>query len=153
METFRRPDRSPDFADAYVSRGRALDLPPKALMAYAVGHTPPWFAFMLRLRDRLGGMVGLKTTSDVSAHKGAAFLMDLPVLRDDETVYSCGAADRHLDFVITVERCADGPVSLTTEVWFNGASGRVYLGLILPFHRAILRHWVSVVSRMPEAAT
>ncbi|MGB0927909.1 MAG: DUF2867 domain-containing protein [Pikeienuella sp.] len=151
METFRRPDRVADFADSFHSRGQALDLPPKALMAHAIAQTPAWFEAMLRLRDRIGRLFGLKTATDIHEQADASFLMHLPVLRDDESVYSSGAADKHLDFAITVEKHEDATVSFTTEVWFNGASGRVYLALILPFHRAILRHWVSVVSTNTEA--
>ena len=152
MEPFRRPDRKADFADTYVGEAQRRDLPPRALMSYALEQTPAWFAAMLRLRDRLGRVAGLKTARDVHGKPDATFLLHLPVLRNDEHVYSSGTADKHLDFVITVERRSDETVSFTTEVWFNGISGRVYLALILPFHRAILRHWVSVIARMPKAA-
>lgn len=153
MDTFSRPERKADFADTFVGEVKRRDLSPKELMAYALEHTPAWFSAMLRLRDRLGGLVGLKTTTDIQGKPDASFLLHLPVLRDDNDVYSSGTSDKHLDFAITVERHADATVSFTTEVWFNGVSGRVYLAVILPFHRAILRHWVSVVARMPEAAT
>lgn len=153
MEHFCRPDRKADFADTFVGEVKLPDITPKALMAYALQQTPAWFSALLRLRDWLGGLAGLKTAKDAHGKPDASFLLHLPVLRDDEQVYSSGTADKHLDFVITVERHADARVSFTTEVWFNGVSGRMYLALILPFHRAILRHWVNVVARMPEAAT
>jgi hypothetical protein len=152
METFHRPARKPDFADTYVGESQARDMPPKALLAHALKQTPAWFAAMMRLRDRLGSMVGLKTAKDIAGRSDASFLMKMPVLRDDAYVYSSGTADKHLDFVITVERLGDAQVSFTTEVWFNGLSGRMYLAVILPFHRAILRHWVKIIARMPRTA-
>jgi hypothetical protein len=68
-------------------------------------------------------------------------LARMPILSESGERFESGVSDRHLTFTILVELTGDD-VRLTTRIWFNHWLGRLYLWVILPFHKAILRHMI-----------
>ena len=102
----------------------------------------------MRLRDRIVGPIGLKT-SDQSAwlnsgHNTFQVGDRLGIFRvfdrtDDELLL--GEDDRHLDFRLSVLVRNDGNASwviVSTLVRFNNALGRAYFLLVRPFHKLIV---------------
>ncbi|MGE4327721.1 MAG: DUF2867 domain-containing protein [Pseudodonghicola sp.] len=116
-----------DFLDTYsiatpLSARQALEL---AL------RSPNWARSLLKLRDTLVSPLGLKTASS-GGRPG------FPVEYETEDEVLVGMDDRHLDFRITVLK-HDGIVHIATWVHRNNALGRVYLALVMPFHKLILQ--------------
>ena len=110
--------------------------------------TPLWFRLIFALRQAAARLAGLKTGPDGRIGE-VELLARLPVAHEADDVLEIGMADRHLDFTITVERTR-GEVGFATEIWFNGAAGRAYLWLVMPFHRMILRRYVAALG--PDAS-
>jgi hypothetical protein len=89
---------------------------------------------------------GLKT----SAPAGASDLIGIfPIVSQTPGRLVAGFDDRHLDFrvVIDVASTACGQrVTATTLVLTHNLLGRVYLAIILPFHRLIARRMLRQVA-------
>lgn len=122
-----------DFADAFaVTVPRKVDAPAVAAMAF---DTPPdWVAALMTARNAVMGRLGYKT---------ARLRMGFPILRSAEDEVLMGLDDGHLDFraVVRVDPAANGGsrITLTTLVKRHNALGCVYLGVIMPFHKLIVR--------------
>ena len=115
------------FVDTY-----AIPAPPGvdaiAATERAFARKPAWIGALMRLRNRLGRVVGLKPA------EGAG--IPFPVIRQSPEEVLLGFDDRHLDFRVAVTMRA-GRATLTTVVRWHNAWGRAYLQAIMPFHRAI----------------
>ena len=91
-------------------------------------------ASALSLRNRLGGLIGLKPVT-FELGRGSGF--PLVQQRRDEVIL--GFDDRHLDFRIVVSLMESGRVTVATYVARHGLAGRAYIAFVAPFHRLIVR--------------
>jgi hypothetical protein len=105
-----------------------------------MGRSPRWVRALLSLRNVLVTPFGLKTSGEPTA-KGIIGLF--PVVSATPQRLVAGFDDRHLDFRTTVEVAPAGDtrqqVTSTTLVRTHNLLGRVYLALVMPFHRVIAR--------------
>ena len=90
---------------------------------------PRWVAALLRLRNAIVGVFGLKTGGAEAA---------FPVISQTENEVVTGLSDKHLNFRASVVKTPT-TVSLTTVVHFNNAWGRLYFLPVKPFHKIIMR--------------
>ncbi len=142
-----------DLADAY-----AIALPtdavadPERLARFVFGNMAPWVGGLMRMRDAAVGRLGLKTARQLKATSDRRIsLFRIYERRVDEIVL--GEDDRHLDFRISVMRTAatgtaDARLTLSTVVHCHGRLGRVYLFVIAPFHRLIVRSGLRRAARL-----
>jgi Protein of unknown function (DUF2867) len=128
------------FIDAFVIdiEGRALDArhAAKAMM----GHSPRWIATLLRLRNLLVAPFGLKTSGQ-SEKTPRQTIGIFPILTDTPDRLVAGFNDKHLDFRVVVDVATSDlgqRVTATTLVKTHNRLGRIYLAIILPFHRLIV---------------
>lgn len=138
--------RSPDLADAYAVRlpdGATRD--PEALARFMFATQAPWVARLMRLRDRIVGAFGIKTSGQLLADRGAGAARRISFFRiyaQDAHEILLGEDDSHLDFRVSV-RCEsiDGitHVVATTVVQCHNVLGRLYILVIAPFHRRVVR--------------
>lgn len=122
-----------DFADAFsiVVPRRALDA--REISALVFSTPPAWAGALMDLRNAIMGRLGYKAPK---IRKG------FPILSESETEVVSGLNDRHLDFrALTRIEAVDGGsrITLTTAVATHNRIGRVYLMLIMPFHKLIVR--------------
>jgi len=138
-----------DYADAYRVRlpdGVPNDL--DAVVRAALGTAPGWVTLLMRLRDRIAGMIGLKTASraargnigpntlQVGDRLGIFKVFDRA---GDELLL--GEDDRHLDFRVSVLLRNDGSAGwaiVSTVVRFNSWLGRAYFLPVRQFHKLIV---------------
>lgn len=143
--SFRPPARDPDYRDRFAGPIGDNAATARELAQRATEASPFWFRAAFALRQLGARIVGLKTRAGGSDN-GLPFLSDLPVLEDQPDRFRIGMGDRHLDFTLAVEKSgakkAAKEISFTTEIWFNGWTGRAYLMLVLPIHKLILRRYV-----------
>lgn len=140
-----------DFADCYHGHTSRRGL--AALqVAHAMFEQPPaWVNALMAVRNRIVRVFGLKTPESAAAGPGGARVGIFPLLSQSPGEVVMGLDDKHLDFRIwlAVRDKSDG-----TEVWtstlirFNGASGRIYLFLIKPFHKLLVRHMLRRALRL-----
>ncbi|MEU1628141.1 DUF2867 domain-containing protein [Streptomyces sp. NPDC020096] len=133
-----------DFADAYTVRvppGTSAD--PNEWARRVFADPPSWIRGLLRLRDRLVSLLGLKP-NDYEA------LTPFPVLHRTDREVILGRDDRHLDFrssVHVAQSPTDVRITVSTVVNFHNLFGRLYFLPVRPLHarmvRTLLRHAAS----------
>jgi hypothetical protein len=128
------------FVDAYnvTVNDAALDARHAAERMFS--RSPRWIDALLMLRNCLVAPFGLKTGAPTGA--GTPEIIGIfPVVSETPDRLVAGFNDRHLDFRVVVDSVgADGcrDVTATTLVLTHNLLGRVYLAIILPFHRLIV---------------
>ncbi len=128
------------FIDAFAIdvADRALDAR-KAAQAMTA-RAPRWIGALMSLRNLLVTPFGLKT-SGRSETIPRETIGIFPVLSETPNRLVTGFNDKHLDFRLVVDVASFGSgqqVTATTLVKTHKRLGRVYLALILPFHRLIV---------------
>jgi Protein of unknown function (DUF2867) len=107
-----------------------------------LAHQPRWIGALVALRDCLVTPFGLKTAEDPRVRNSADLIGIFPVLSQSPGRLVAGFDDSHLDFRVVVDVATSGPgqqVTATTLVLTHNRFGRIYLVIILPFHRVIVR--------------
>jgi len=136
-----------DYADAYRVRlpgsgPRDID----ALVRAAFTTVPGWARMLMRVRDRIVGVIGLKTSPrgmrlDTVALQPGMSLGIFRVFARSASEILLGEDDRHLDFRVGVllqrEQGVDW-VIVSTVVRFNSWLGRAYFVPVRPLHRLIV---------------
>lgn len=135
MTGLKRPLRPPDWSDTYRAPVRAGIGSARAAYEEALGTMPGWVQGAMALRNRIVGRFGLVTPRMGSGGRG---MLDLPVVRETPEAYELGLEDRHRTF--TLQTCLEGSqAALTTRIWFNHWTGRLYLAVVLIPHKIIVR--------------
>jgi hypothetical protein len=110
---------------------------------------PRWIETLMTLRNRLVAPFGLKTPLPTGT--GATDTIGIfPVLSESPNRLVAGFNDKHLDFRVVVDVASSGHgqrVTATTLVLTHNLLGRVYLAIILPFHRLIVRTMLRQVAQ------
>ncbi|KQW01270.1 hypothetical protein ASC87_15410 [Rhizobacter sp. Root1221] len=136
-------------ADAFsivLPHGTSHDV--ERLARAALGDPPAWLRVLLAIRDAAMAPFGVKTTAQLRGSPAAkqADVIDFFHIRSrSERELVLGENDRHLDFEASVllrpAAAAGGHAELvaTTVVHCHNGLGRVYLAVIAPFHRRVVR--------------
>ena len=129
------------FVDAFriTVDDNALDARRAAERMLARG--PRWVETLITVRNRVVAPFGLKTPAPTGAST-ADTIGIFPVLSETPSRVVAGLDDIHLDFRVVVDVVAEPSgrrVTATTLVLTHNLLGRVYLRIILPFHRLIAR--------------
>lgn len=102
---------------------------------------PDWFDVLMRARDRIVGLFGLKTAGLRQALPQAPFRVGQQLgifrilhLTPGEAIL--GEDDRHLDFRVSLLGAA-GQLRVSTLVRPHNVFGWIYLAIVLPFHHLI----------------
>jgi hypothetical protein len=128
------------FSDAFSVTVDGAAFPARRAAERMLGRSPRWIRTLMALRDTLVTPFGLKTSPPAGTHADSVGIF--PVLSDTPNRLVAGFDDSHLDFrvVVDVARSGDGQcVTATTLVLTHNRLGRVYLAIILPFHRLVVR--------------
>ncbi|OAN71807.1 hypothetical protein A8B78_19850 [Jannaschia sp. EhC01] len=132
MTGLKRPLRPPDWSDTHTAPLRAELTTARAAFEAALGQMPPWGQGAMKMRNWAVGQFGLRTPP---MGKGMA---DLPIVSETSEAYELGLIDRHLTFTLeTIREC--GKTRLTTRIWFNHWTGRLYLAVVLIPHKIIVK--------------
>jgi len=147
-----------DLADAYavtLPRGTVRD--PEALARFLFAQQPAWVGLLMGLRDMLVAGLGLKTARQLGSPRAAGRNRHIGIFRIYETSADeiiLGEDDQHLDFRVSVMVRPDstGPTEATqlvvaTVVHCHNRLGRIYIRLIAPFHRQVVKAGLRQASR------
>jgi hypothetical protein len=142
-----------DYADAYRAEiHSAAALVPEDLFLALFRSTPAWVGFLMRLRNRLVGRLGLKTGKGEDSPRSESFQAAkgksrglFKVLEQNEREAVVGEDDKHLDFRVSVHLeplPGSAPYAyaftLSTRVMFHNRAGRLYFAIVRPFHSLIV---------------
>lgn len=129
------------FIDAYRVAINGTSLDARSAAECLFERQPPWVEALLVLRNILVTPFGLKTSGE-SEPAPCGIIGLFPVLSETRDRLVAGFNDSHLDFrvVVDVAPCDLGQqITATTLVLTHNLLGRLYLAIILPFHRLIVR--------------
>lgn len=101
---------------------------------------PGWISALMKLRNIMVTPFGLKRPTHRKALTKDS-IGPFPLISETPQRLVAGFDDRHLDFRIVVDVSGGVPgqqVSATTLVKTNNLLGRIYLTIIMPFHRLIV---------------
>jgi hypothetical protein len=128
------------FADAFCLEISDCNLDARRAAERMMARQPRWAEALLSLRNLLVAPLGLKTSgADPNAPRDMIGIF--PVVDETPDRLVAGFNDRHLDFRIVVDVTALGDgrqVIATTLVKTHNWLGRIYLAIIMPFHRLIV---------------
>jgi hypothetical protein len=140
---------STNLADAY-----AIELPPGAstdpevLARFIFAHQSRWISSLLAVRDAIVGRFGLKTArqlTSLAAQNTTSRVGIFKIYSSSPTEIVLGEDDKHLDFRVSL-LCSHPPsaagqhrVTLSTVVHCHNRLGRLYILVIAPFHRLVVR--------------
>jgi hypothetical protein len=137
------------FSDAYSIVVDDLALDARHAAEKMLGRSPRWILALMTLRDLFVAPFGLKTAQ--TARRSSTNRVGMfPVLSETPRRIVAGLDDRHLDFRVVVDVADSGGgrrVTATTLVLTHNLLGRVYLAIILPFHRLIVRSMLRQIAR------
>jgi Protein of unknown function (DUF2867) len=137
------------FSDAYSIMVDDLALDARHAAEKMLGRSPRWILTLMTLRDLFVAPFGLKTAQ--AARRSSTNRIGMfPVLSETPRRIVAGLDDHHLDFRVVVDVADSGGgrrVTATTLVLTHNLLGRVYLAIILPFHRLIVRSMLRQIAR------
>jgi hypothetical protein len=149
---------SMNLADAYsieLPAGTSTD--PELLARFIFAHQAPWISSLLAVRDALVAGFGLKTAKNLAtleAGSGAGRLGIFKIYSTSPTEIVLGEDDKHLDFRLSVLCSAPSApgakrhLTLSTVVHCNNRLGRLYIFLIAPFHRLVVKSSLRSAARI-----
>jgi hypothetical protein len=130
-----------DWADCFE-----IHLPRKSLTAIdaarlTLGRMPFWVLLLMRIRNILATVVGLKKGADGTV-AGEDRIGIFPLITSDQDTVVLGLDDWHLDFRIVVDVESDGAggtlLRAATLVRRKNLFGRLYIVVVTPFHKLIV---------------
>jgi hypothetical protein len=131
------------FADAFRINVEGAGLDARDAVVLMTGRSR-WIEALLGLRNLLVAPFGLKTSGETEVPRRETIGL-FPILTETRARLVAGFNDKHLDFRLVVDVATAGPdspsgqqVTATTLVKTHNLFGRIYLAIILPFHRLIV---------------
>jgi hypothetical protein len=134
-----------DFTDTFSTTNHKDSL--ETITHLIFGTMPKWVMFLMRLRNALVKIFGLKTDMDKDfkpQYKPGESIGFIKVFSVQDNEVLIGADDKHLDFRVSVFNSKEYQhnIKVTTLVKYNNLFGKVYMALIRPFHIVIVKHMV-----------
>ncbi len=130
-----------DWADRYAVITLSRDSTALDLARGLFAHSPRWVHLLLKLRNRIVGLFGLKS-AELGIVEGET-IGAFPVVSAREDQVVLGFDDHHLNFRIVLDVAPAGAkarkVAVTTLVERHNLFGRIYIFVITPFHKLIVR--------------
>ncbi len=141
--------QSMNLADAF-----AIRLPlnasndPALLARFIFSQQPCWIGKLMNLRDLVVARFGLKTgkyLATLARDSTTSRVGPFKVYSTNQTEIVIGEDDNHLDFRVSI-LCSSGPspessrqLTLSTVVHCHNLLGRVYIVIIAPIHRVVVK--------------
>ncbi|MGY5809768.1 DUF2867 domain-containing protein [Rhizobium sp. LEGMi198b] len=130
-----------DWADCYELQVQESDFTAVAAARTMFGKFPFWVRSLLKLRDTVVSVFGLKSTGHHSLNTSETIGF-FPIVSKSENQVVLGFDDKHLDFRVVIDVRDDGQgrrlIDITTLVKRKILLGQIYIAVITPFHRLIV---------------
>lgn len=109
--------------------------------------TPKWVAFLFIIRNRIANIIGLKyeVPDDYNENfKIGGYIKFFKIFDITEHQVVLGADDKHLNFRAIITRTTDTlyNIKVTTLVEYNNNLGKIYMTIVKPFHRIVVKRMV-----------
>ena len=155
---------STHLADAFaITLPAGASTNPEQLARFIFGQQPGWISALLKARDVLVAGFGIKTSSqlaNVSAEDKAGRVGIFKIYRVTDREIVLGEDDSHLDFRLSAfcepsSSAGEHRLVLSTVVHCHNRIGRIYIFIIEPFHKLVVRSSLKRAARVgwPQAIT
>jgi Protein of unknown function (DUF2867) len=141
---FTNPDAilaGAQFADSYTMTIEGQNLDAISATKAVMGRNPAWISNLMQLRNKIVAPLGLKPAPDKKLTEENS-IGTFPLISKSATQVVLGLNDRHLDFRIVVDvtnlKGGGQTITASTIVKTHNLLGRIYLGIVKPFHRIIV---------------
>ena len=135
-----------DFADTFSTTNHIDSI--QEITNQIFNTTPSWVKFLFKIRNSIMGVFGLKTRLPKDYNedfKVGGYIKFFKIYEIAPSEIILGANESHLNFraIITNQNTASFNVKVTTLVEYNNTLGKIYMTLIKPFHRLVVKRMVS----------
>lgn len=133
-----------NLADAYaIALPEGSSTNPEVLGRFIFSHQPAWIGALMHVRDAVVSLFGLKTAKVLADdNRSTRRIGPFRIYSVGEHELILGEDDSHLDFRLSVfcsETAGKTQLTLTTVVQCHNLLGRLYIFVISPFHRAVVK--------------
>ncbi|MDO6964898.1 DUF2867 domain-containing protein [Rhizobium alvei] len=136
-----------DWRDRFEAELTSPDLTANEIAVMLLANPPGWIQGLMRLRNAVVTLVGLKTVRMAAGASVGGF----PVVEQSPSHIVLGFDDKHLDFRIIVDVFEDDPnkksFGVSTYVRRHNLLGHIYMMFVAPFHRRIVPATMRPVGR------
>lgn len=131
-----------NFADTFSTRNHKDSL--EEITKIIFNSPPKWLAVLMGIRNLIVGIFRLKTSLPddyQEAFVEGAYVSFFKIYQIEPEEIILGADDIHLNFRAVIQRKNEEQynIKVTTLVEFNNRLGRIYMTVIKPFHRMIIK--------------
>jgi len=139
-----------DFVDTFSTTNHSNNI--EEITNLVFNTTPKWVNSLFILRNKIAGLFGLKTVmpNDYNENfKVGGYVKFFKIYSISSTEVILGADDSHLNFraLISDDKSVSYNIKVTTLVEHNNLKGKIYMSVIKPFHRQIVRRMVKNAHR------
>ena len=135
-----------DFADTFSTTNHHHNL--QEISNLVFNTSPKWLIILFKIRNSIAKLIGLKT--DVSLNykttfEVGSFVKFFKIYNIAENEVILGANDKHLNFraIINKTNNKTNNIKVTTLVKYNNTLGEIYMTIIKPFHKLVVKKMVS----------
>jgi hypothetical protein len=135
-----------DFVDTFSTTNHINNI--EEITNLVFNTTPKWINSLFAIRNKIASLFGLKTAMPNDYNKnykvgGYVKFFKIFSISDNEVIL--GADDSHLNFraVINNDKSDSYNIKVITLVEYNNLKGKIYMGIIKPFHRQIVKIMVT----------
>lgn len=131
-----------DFADTFSTTNHQDDL--KTITYKVFNFSPGWVMKLMHLRNAIVSIFGLKTEIPEGVeqdYKVGGYINFFKIISIEKDELIMGADDSHLNFRAVVSNTGEElfNIKVTTLVKYNNRFGKIYMTIIKPGHRLILK--------------
>ena len=131
-----------DYSDTFKMTLNNQDVSVEKIYIDMFSSMPKWVNTLMLVRNKIVGVLGLKVES-LKPKKVTALIVgkkigmfNIYAVSQNEVI--AGEDDKHLNFRVSVLRVGED-VMVSTFVKYNNLFGKIYMSLILPFHKIIVK--------------
>lgn len=134
-----------DFSDTFSTTNHVNNI--EEITNLVFNTTPTWINLLFTIRNKVVGLFGLKTEKPKDYNEnfkvgGYVKFFKIFSISDNEVIL--GADDSHLNFRALVKNDKSDlyNIKVVTLVEYNNTKGKVYMSVIKPFHRQVVKRMV-----------
>ncbi|MDG1398955.1 MAG: DUF2867 domain-containing protein [Polaribacter sp.] len=134
-----------DFVDIFATTNHTNNL--EEITNLVFNTTPKWVNSLFVLRNRIAGLFGLKTevpNNNNQNFKVGGYIKFFKIYSISDTEIILGADDLHLNFRVLIndDKSDSYNIKIITLVEYNNLKGKIYMSIIKPFHRQIVKRMI-----------
>jgi hypothetical protein len=131
-----------DFVDTFSTTNHINNI--EEITNLVFNTTPKWINSLFAIRNKIASLFGLKTEmpNDYNEnYKVGGYVKFFKIFSISDNEVILGADDSHLNFraVINNDKSDSYNIKVITLVEYNNLKGKIYMGIIKPFHRQIVK--------------